>query len=347
MADCNREQNSVDNEIVQPVPDMPENENVGASIYDEILDSLYKPKPRKRSSPNICDIAHRFESKKARIEEQPEEKITECPDLEIDQNISPLDNNANGIETVTKDLVDNLEEPSFNLAPIRKNAKKSVIKTPKALVIDRVTMLSSNVIKSNTEHYKEKLTVKSPMETWIMRLYQTKCSDGSYFNSPGSRLKGAAKKLMPCFERNLKKLSINTLKRSLDVHDQCIPKSSKKQKVQHDKKAGEESNLEFLNALDLQPVEETNLMPIEEMNPLPIEEMNPLPTESSFIPDVEAEQPQVTKKPFWEKRKKITSEQNQEYNEKLVFLKKTDELFLIMHFLITVKNGQRLRLCQV
>lgn len=245
-------------------------------ICDDILGVLNSQQTtRKRRSPEIFDISNRIglAAKRFRLDDNASANIP------IDQNILPFKNIANESEIVVNDPVaitplakdatretSHTEDLLLSLGPVTAVVRKTK-KEQKTLIIDRVTKLSNDVLCHNAEHYKEKFTMESPMDSWIMRMYQTKCSDGSYFNSPGSRLFGAAKKLMPVFERNLKKVPLKILKRSLDAHDRCVP-ATKKLKFENIEKQPlivDNTTVETAsNLVDLPPIqsEELNLIPI-------------------------------------------------------------------------------------
>lgn len=270
----------------QQVPDMmqfdetPENiRNIPeVPLYDEVIDVVNKQMPtRKRRSSQEMDISRRLgdRSKIPRVEVTEKEA-----DEAANTDISPLENIANGTENVT-DISAPLEanndvtrDDTFHnpmlLDPLEPTAtstpfvpKRKVRKSK--LIIDKVTKISKEVLGKNQENYQQKLTIKSPLDTWSVDLLYKKISDESFWVKPSSRMKLAARELQPLFVRNAKRIPLNLLKRKRDFEIQTEAPKAKKSNF---------SSGNLVEEIDI-PIETTASINQPE---IPIEEM--------FIPEI-------------------------------------------------------------
>lgn len=140
-------------------------------------------------------------------------------------------------------------EALMKLSPV-KTVRKQKAKNTK-LIVDNQTMISSEVIKKNTEKY-EKFTVGMPIETFESRWNCIKRENTNVWVLPSSRLKKGSKLLLPIFNRNLKRISKAMLKRPRVEIDADQPVESPPKK----KRATRKSSLEV--PIEDSPIKETS-----------------------------------------------------------------------------------------
>lgn len=244
-------------------------------LCDDIMKVLKSQSQTRQKRSSCGDTSSRIGPAKKKIRFDQEENDENVPPTSRPEDDQPqVDVYAMPEETTHNE---SQADKSFRLklAPVRQNKQNKKAKT---LIFDKTTELSNNVLQSNRENYVEKFT-ESPMKTWFNRLNLIKCSNDMHFTSPSSRLKTAAKNLMPCFERNLKKIPMKALKRPQAAMERCVaPKPAKMMKLDtpslrraiSDNDIPEELNITFnpemplhLNAIDLptNDLEELNIVP--------------------------------------------------------------------------------------
>lgn len=240
------------------------------SLSQDVMMTVTKQQTRKRqASKNDISLRLQPASKELKLDENLDENLVEDAadtnnNVDMTTNdssafnkpndISSFDNNANESDNVDNastlptfhctntvpdesamDIIDAAFLPPNNLMPpptlnfIRKQKNGK-------LIVDKQTKIKDEVLKSNMQNYQEKLVMKSPMETFELHMHRLKSSNNVFLISPASRFKCGARVLQPIFDRNLKIISMNLLKRTCEsvVEEPQIP--AKKRRLDRIKK---------------------------------------------------------------------------------------------------------------
>lgn len=207
-------------------------------LCDDILEILKSQSQTREKRSGCEDLSSRIGPPKKKMRFDQEENNENVPPIsDYDDDKPQVNENAMPEEISHKKFQADkslraeelkLAPVQLKLSPVRQNKQH---KRAKTVIFDKTKKISNKVLLSNRDSYVEKFT-ELPMETWFNRLNLMQSSNESFFTSPGSRLKTAAKKLMPCFERNLKKIPIRILKRPQAAMERCAsPKPAKMLKL--------------------------------------------------------------------------------------------------------------------
>lgn len=232
------------------------------TLADDVLDIVSKQRShRKRRGTDEIDIGLRLDSsKKQRLEaieaedklddnnnglgsskeQQLEAIAAEDKIQDVNNNIetSPFDLNANvpevepasdkSLQLLNSTFVAPPEETnliavssqlaSSELSPIHVSKKKK-----QKLIVDKQIKISDAVLKKDAENYQTKSTVPSPLDTFQRHIQALKDSIGVLILGPASRMNKYSNKLIPAFQRNLKKITAKTHKRQFEEDEQLEP----------------------------------------------------------------------------------------------------------------------------
>jgi hypothetical protein len=226
-------------------------------LREDILDIVNKQKlSRKRRINSQVDISTRIGSpKQSRLDIEDVDDASYNNAAIKPQNcndISPFVSNANEPKIVDYGCAKTVPLPRpelFNVtvedgvfAPAQSSLDPSVsapiireskmMNNKRKLIMDKTIKISENTIRKNMEIYQEKFTIESPIATFTMQLFHIKHTEETYWKTPASRMKLGARKILPVFERNLKKIPINLLKRP-QIVVLADPSPAKKRKLRN------------------------------------------------------------------------------------------------------------------
>lgn len=316
---------------IPDIADFPE-----ISLCEDVMNTVNKQKTRKRRSSIGNDISLRLQPalKALKYDEEFVDKTVQDANNNVQatennstvnqlNDISTFDNQANDSETVnsdsTKEKFDftstfSVESP-LNIIDIAIQPQEFTMSPPteasirkkknRKIVVDKQTKIKDQVLRNNMENYQEKLTLKSPLDTFEHFMRNLKSSNDVFLMSPASRLKRCAKVLMPIFERNLKQISANLLmKRSCKVLNDETQLPAKKRRLDGKKElriSFKEPVMDYIEipelpiVLDVQVPEEfvgfnQPLIPeLDEIEVLPVADQTSVPTNDFIMPGDETE----------------------------------------------------------
>lgn len=198
------------------------------TLAEDVIDIVSKQRShRKRRGSDEVNIATRLDASKKR-------RLTAVEDLNDNVQTSPFDINANEPEALNDSspvilnstfavphqevLATNSSElASSKLSPVkvtRKSRKKQ------KLIIDKNIKIKDEALMKEREVYQQKFTILPPLETFLGRMQTIKDSIENFLLLPASRINKYSEKLMPAYQRNLKKISAQTLKRRREFDEE-------------------------------------------------------------------------------------------------------------------------------
>jgi hypothetical protein len=254
-------------------------------LCDDIMEFVNEQKTaRKRKSNETNDISERIGPAAKQL------RFGEEENGEQQENISSFDNQANVDNEIVPpaDVTEPLQvsNETFNVAELELPviAAKQKPKKKSKLVVDKVTKITENVLKSNRKNYEEKFTVQSPLDTFMMRLMHCKRNEFDVMSPlPASRMKNSSS-LLPIYQRNLKRIPLKLQKRPVEevVEDEVEVmeqrSSRKKRKVTNEKP--KKPKFQILEDIMLPPLD------MNEFVNLPLIDLPSMEDQNNNIPEI-------------------------------------------------------------
>lgn len=256
----------------------------------EILESHKKPRKRRSSISNNISLRLEPPIKQPRIDEDNPVDDGEDAPKQLSTTIPSFDNQANDVgidqnqDVHMFDLSDpsNFADLSFALPKVAvAQLSKKINKRKSKLLVDKQIVIKTITLDETFAIYRNKSVVASPLDTFELQTFHSKSTVDNLFHTPASRLKGCARNLLPVYERNLKKLSSNLLKRKINHQAHEDEQSPPKRQRLEKKKELQVKKIEFVaeNQIEVVP-------PVVDSTDLPAELDPPIVTEAP-LPEFE------------------------------------------------------------